>query len=277
MNASNHKEIARRLDAVEACLPELGQELLRMQAGDLGIIRKSSDFDLLTVADTACERRLVELIGKAFPEDLILAEEGSGFATSASEEDRYLWVLDPIDGTTNFANRLPCWAISVGLMHRARMVGGLVMAPVLDLLYRAVLGLGATCNGQPIRVNDFDRIGAGVVATGFPYDRAKRAAPICCALENFLVAAGGLRRLGAASLDFCFVADGRFIGYYEMGLKPWDFAAGSLIAAEAGATVTDLEGQPLDIFQSKGTVTSNGRIHDAMLKAAGPMIEAAAL
>lgn len=270
-------EIARRLDRVQALLPELGQDLLAMQNGDLGIVRKSTDFDLLTLADTACERRLVELIRGAFPEDRILAEEGGGTDDVASAGAGYLWILDPIDGTTNFANRLPNWGISVGLMRAGRMVGGLVAAPTLGLLYRAIEGQGATCNAQPIRVSACERIGAGVIATGFPYDRAKRAAPISRALENVLREAGGIRRLGAASLDFCFVADGRFAGYYEMGLKPWDYAAGSLIAAEAGATLTDLEGQPLDIFRSKGTITTNGRIHEALLRAARPMIEAAAL
>ncbi len=278
MTSTELAEIVQRLDTVEAQLPVIGRDLVNMQNGDLGIIRKSTDFDLLTVADTACERRLVELIRGAFPEDQILAEEGGGTAEATSRGDGYLWILDPIDGTTNYANRLPNWGISVGLMRAGCMVGGLVAAPSLGLLYRAVAGQGATCNSESIHVGEFERLGAGVIATGFPYDRAQRAAPICRALENVLREAGGVRRLGAASLDFCFVADGRFAGYYEMGLKPWDYAAGSLIAAEAGAVLTDFVGGPLDIFQSKGHVTTNGRIHDALVQAVGPMmVEAASL
>jgi myo-inositol-1(or 4)-monophosphatase len=262
-----------RLDQIEAILPSLGEELLQWQAGDLGVLTKSNTFDLLTKADTASEARLVDFITRHFPEDLILAEEGSSLSNAEAAGERFLWILDPIDGTTNYANGLPVWAVSLGLMQGSELVGGIVAAPAMGLRYRAVKGCGATCNGEPIEVNKKSSMGEGIIATGFPYDRAKRAGPICRALDNMLREAGGIRRLGAAALDFCFLADGRYTGYYEVGLKPWDFAAGSLIAQEAGAKVTDLYGEPLDIFRSSGTITSNGLIHEELRKAAQPILE----
>lgn len=277
MTTKDDNPVQFRLDRIESMLPPLGEELLRLQSGDLGVITKSNNFDLLTKADTASEARLVQFITEEFEQDLILAEEGTSASNVKDAGDRFLWILDPIDGTTNYANGLPVWAISIGLMQDAEMVGGLVFAPGLSLCYRAIQGEGAGCNGKRISVNEKARMGDGIIATGFPYDRAKRAEPICRALENMLRQAGGIRRLGAASLDFCFLADGRYAGYYEMGLKPWDYAAGSLIAEEAGATLTDLAGEPLDIFTSKGVVATNGRIHGELLQAAQPMIDAAAI
>lgn len=269
-------EIMARLDSVESLLPDLSRRLLELQQGELGIERKSNDFDLVTQADSLSEAELVRHISDHFPNDQILAEEGGG-SFPVGEAVQFLWILDPIDGTTNYANRLPIWAISIGLMFGGERVGGLVAAPGLSLSYRGVLGQGSTCNGRSITANQHASIGEGIIATGFPYDRAKRAAPICRALENMLHQAGGVRRLGAASLDFCFLADGRFAGYYEIGLKPWDYAAGSLIAEEAGAMLTDLKGDRLDIFKSAGVVGTNGRFHEELLRAAAPMMEAAAI
>ena len=273
MATNQNDAIQGRLDQIESILPALGKELLEWQSGDLGVLTKSNTFDLLTKADKASEARLVEFISQHFKDDVILAEEGSSASNAEEAGDRFLWILDPIDGTTNYANGLPVWAISIGLMQDSEVVSGIVFAPGMGLCYRAVKGGGATCNGEPIAVNKKASMGEGIIATGFPYDRAKRAEPICRALENMLREAGGIRRLGAAALDFCLLADGRYTGYYEIGLKPWDFAAGCLIAQEAGATVTDLQGNPLNIFASSGTVSSNGLIHDALKTAARPLIE----
>jgi len=274
MATNQNDAIQGRLDQIESILPALGKELLEWQSGDLGVLTKSNTFDLLTKADKASEARLVEFISQHFKDDVILAEEGSSASNAEEAGDRFLWILDPIDGTTNYANGLPVWAISIGLMQDSEVVSGIVFAPGMGLCYRAVKGGGATCNGEPIAVNKKASMGEGIIATGFPYDRAKRAEPICRALENMLREAGGIRRLGAAALDFCLLADGRYTGYYEIGLKPWDFAAGSLIAEEAGAAVTDLHGETLDIFNSAGVVATNGRIHDELLQAAQPMVEA---
>ncbi|MFP4068604.1 MAG: inositol monophosphatase family protein [Opitutales bacterium] len=277
LDPSLRDAVTRRLDSVESMLPGLEKQLLRLQRGTLEIRTKTTGVDLVTQADTTSERILVEHLNEHFPDDAIIGEEGTDQGNHEDADVSFKWILDPIDGTTNFANRFPIWAISIGLRHGDTTVGGLVRAPGLHLRYRAVRGEGATCNGEPIRINDKTSLREGIVATGFPYDRAKRAAPLSRALENILRKAGGVRRLGAAALDLCFLADGRLTGYYEMGLQPWDFAAGVLIAEEAGAMLTDFEGGPLDIFKSAGVVAANPKLHPELLETVHPMREATAI
>ncbi|MGC6425036.1 MAG: inositol monophosphatase family protein [Lentimonas sp.] len=276
MNGEITAAVQLRLDSIEGMLPELEQRLLDLQQGDLGVLKKSNAFDLVTKADVESEAQLVGHIREHFSEDRIVAEEG-GADADHQDAGQFVWVLDPIDGTTNFANGLPFWGISIALMLAGELVGAIVSAPGLGLRYRATRGEGAKRNGVAISVNNNASMGDGIIATGFPYDRANRAEPICRAMENILRTAGGVRRLGAASLDFCFLADGRYTGYYEMGLKPWDYAAGVLVAEETGAKVTDFENQPLDIFKSKGAVVSNGKVHDELLKQVQPMLDAIAV
>lgn len=275
MELNKDTAILERLDAIETLLPSLETFLLELQSGDFGVVTKTNAFDLVTEGDVACESKLTEFITKQFPEDGIIGEESGGVTPSA--EDAFCWILDPIDGTTNFANRIHMWGISVGLTYGGVPVGGIVSAPALGLRYRAAEGKGATCNGKAIAVNTKEPLGQAVVVTGFPYDRARRAEPLSKALANILRSAGGVRRLGAASLDFCFVADARFAGYYEILLKPWDAAAGVVIAQEAGAKLTNMEGGPLNIFENKGTVVTNGLIHEELLVQISPMLDALAV
>jgi myo-inositol-1(or 4)-monophosphatase len=270
-------DVRARLDSIEAMLPELEAMLLAMQQGDLGIDTKTTEVDLVTKADFASEQQLIAHIRQHFPEDGIVSEEGSQSADEARRSVSFRWILDPIDGTVNYANRIPGWAISIGLLWGDAVVGGIVAAPAMRERFRAVKGEGATLNGRAIRVNTKPQLRDGLVVTGFPYDRAQRAEPLCAALENMLRESGGVRRLGAAALDFCYVADGRFVGYYEMALKPWDAAAGSLIAAEAGAQITDMSGKPFGLFANRGVAVSNGRVHAALIKAAAPMLDALAM
>jgi len=268
-------EIKARFDALEGILGALEGELLELQQRPLGIDTKSSEVDFVTEADLLSEKRLLAFIRERFPDDSILSEECGEQAADAPDAASVQWILDPIDGTTNYANRLPIWGISAGLRSGETMVGGFVSAPGMGLRYRAVRGAGATCNGAPIRVNAKTSLAEGIVATGFPYDRAKRAGPLARAVEAILPEVGGLRRLGAATLDFCFLAEGRLTGYYEMGLKPWDYAAGSLIAEEAGARLSDFSGAPLDIFRSSGVVASNETLQAELLRIIGPAMHEA--
>jgi len=203
-------EVCERLDSIESLLPELEAMLLEMQQGDLGIDTKTTEVDLVTKADFASEQKLIAHIRQHFPEDGIVSEEGSQSEDEASRAVSFRWVLDPIDGTVNYANRVPSWAISIGLLHDGEVVGGIVAAPALRERFRAIKGEGATLNGRPIQVNAKPKLRDGLVVTGFPYDRAQRAVPLCAALENMLRESGGVRRLGAAALDFCYVADGSF-------------------------------------------------------------------
>lgn len=275
MKSKQSEAINQRLDAIESMLPDVERFLLELQSGDFRIEMKSNTFDLVTEGDIGCEAKLTKFITEHFPEDDIMGEESGGNRPQAT--DAFCWILDPIDGTTNYANRIPMWAISIGLTFNRKPVGGVVSAPALNLRYRAALNCGATCNGAAIRVNAKAPLGKGVVVTGFPYDRARRAEPLSQALANILREAGGVRRMGAASLDFCFVADGRFVGYYEILLKPWDAAGGWVIAHEAGAKLTDMEGSKLNIFENKGTVVTNGLVHTELLAQIGPMKNALAM
>jgi myo-inositol-1(or 4)-monophosphatase len=277
MASYSQTDVCARLDSIESLLPELEAMLIAMQQGDLGIDTKTTEVDLVTKADFASERCLLDFIRTHFPDDGIVSEEETQSADEAERSVSYQWILDPIDGTVNYANRIPSWAISIGLLFEGDPVGGIVTAPALRERFRAVKGQGATLNGQPIRVNSKTSLREGLVVTGFPYDRAQRAVPLCAALENMLRESGGVRRLGAAALDFCYVADGRMVGYYEMGLQPWDAAAGSLIAREAGAHITDLAGGPYDMFKKRGVIVTNGHVHDALVEAARPMLDALAV
>tara|TARA_B100001778_G_scaffold250528_1_gene210706 strand:+ start:608 stop:1492 length:885 start_codon:yes stop_codon:yes gene_type:complete len=262
-----------RLAIIEDLLPYLEAELLDFQNKGYKTSTKTNAFDLVTEADLHSEKTIMKAIEKYFPKDVICSEESKAVA---QESNAFIWVIDPIDGTVNYANKLHHWGISVGILHNGIPVGGIVSAPALNLRYRAVMGEGATKNGSPIQVNPNKELSQGVVTTGFPYDRAHRAEPLSRALANMLKVAGGVRRLGAAAVDFCMVADGSLIGYYEMQLKPWDMAAGLVIAKEAGAQITDFNNQAVDPFKSHGVVVANPEIHRKLLPMTAPMLEAIA-
>ena len=262
-----------RLNHIESLLPKLESELLTLQDKGYRTQTKSNAFDLVTDADLHSEKVLIGAIQESFPEDAILSEESR---ESGQITDGITWVIDPIDGTVNYANGLHHWGISVGICYKQKPVAGIVSAPALNLKYRAILGNGATKNGRPISLSDKKALKQGVVCTGFPYDRAHRAEPLSRALANMLRVAGGVRRLGAASLDFCLVADSTLIGYYEMQLKPWDMAAGLIIAEEAGAEITDFNGEPIDLFTSHGVVVANPKVHKELLPLTAPMLDAIA-
>ena len=275
LSNAQSQAIHDRLALIESLLPDLEKEIIALQTENANHQTKSNSFDLVTAADLHSEKTLATAISQRFPQDSILSEEGTAHKTSHGND--FTWVIDPIDGTVNYANRLHHWGISLGIVSKQRVVGALISAPALNLRYRAVSGEGATRNGIPIAVSAKDQLFQGVIVTGFPYDRAQRAEPLSRALANFLKVAGGVRRLGAASIDFCLVADGTLIGYYEMQLKPWDMAAGLLIAEEAGALITDFNGKPVDVFTSHGVVVANPKIHAAMLPLTSPMLEAIAI
>lgn len=275
LNGEITKAVADRLSIIEALLPKLEEEVLALQESSKSQKTKTNVFDLVTEADLYSEKVITSAIQKHFPKDTIVAEEGTNHDLLNLES--FTWVIDPIDGTVNYANSLHHWGISVGIVTQNKPVGGIVSAPALNLRYRAIKGQGSTKNGKRIRVSDKSKLSEGVIVTGFPYDRAMRAEPLSKALANFLKVAGGVRRYGAAALDFCSIADGTTIGYYEMQLKPWDMAAGLVIAEEAGAKITDFDGNPVDLFKSHGVVVANSSIHKIMLPHTAPMLDAIAI
>lgn len=218
---------------------EAGELALSMREGIEQEDTKSSPTDVVTAADRAVERLLVEGIHAARPDDGVLGEEGAGVQGTSGVR----WVLDPIDGTTNYLYGLPQWAVSIGVEVDGATAVGVVHDPSKGELWQAVRGGGAVLNGRTLRCSTRDDLAQAMVATGFGYDARRRAAQ-AAVLPSLLPVVRDVRRLGAASLDLCGVAAGRVDAYYEQGLNPWDLSAGGLVAQEAGARVEGLRARP---------------------------------
>jgi myo-inositol-1(or 4)-monophosphatase len=223
--------------------------------------------DLVTNVDRACEAHIVAGIEAARPGDGILAEEGSGRPAKGSP---WRWVVDPLDGTTNYAHGYPRFCVSIGVERDGEAVAGVVYDPLLDELFRAVRGGGAFCNDRPLRVSGQPALERALLATGFAYDRRESAQDNVREFRAFLKAAGEVRRDGSAALDLCYVAAGRLDGYWEFKLSPWDVAAGGLIVEEAGGRCSDLSGDA-DYRSGRAVVASNGAIHEAVLALLGSL------
>ena len=223
--------------------------------------------NLVTIADVASQKTILTLIKKHFPTHDYIAEE-NGTKLSGSE---YIWVIDPIDGTTNFAHTLPQCSISIALFYRGTPVLGGVKNPITGETFLAQKGKGATLNGKKIHVSKTARLDQSLLVTGFPYDRANHMPELLARLERFLNVCHGVRRLGSAALDLCWVAAGRLDGYWEQSLRPWDVAAGTLILQEAGGKVTNFAGKPFEKIQDYGqtVLASNGKIHLQMFRLIG--------
>jgi myo-inositol-1(or 4)-monophosphatase len=230
--------------------------LLARRVGALEISEKTTRGDLVTAADRESEAFIVERLRRAFPKSSILGEEGSAHAGSSDER----WIIDPVDGTTNYAHGYPLWCVSIGYERAGEMVAGAIYSPVLDELYAAERGAGATCNGTRIGVSPIERVGDALVCTGFIPAKFERNGANFAKLSTL---AQAVRRDGSAALDLCFVAHGRFDAFWELDLSAWDVAAGSLIVREAGGTVTAIDRSPL-VLDAGSILASNGRIHAEM-------------
>jgi len=227
----------------------------------LRIDTKSQPIDLVTEVDHACEEHIVGALQRERPDDAVLAEEGRG---EDRPDARLRWVIDPLDGTTNYAHGYPRFAVSIGVEAQGEPLLGVVYDPLLDELYHAVAGGGAFRNGGRIRVSGETRLERALVATGFSYDKAVAEDDNLAEVGVALKAVRDLRRDGSAALDLCYVATGRLDGYWEHKLKPWDVAAGGLLVREAGGRMTDRAGG--ETWRSgRAVVASNGAIHDALL------------
>lgn len=216
--------------------------------------------DLVTRMDRESQDLLVGSLAAAFPGHAILAEEG--FSSPGSSDFR--WIIDPLDGTTNYAHTLPVFTVSVALECRGRLVGGLVFDPMRDEMFRAEDGEGAFLNGRRLSVSKVNELDRSLLSTGFPYDVRETECNNFDHWANFLVRAQAVRRCGSAAMDLCYVACGRFDGFWEMKLKPWDVAAGVVMVREAGGLVTDFTGGE---FRPDGleTLASNGLVHGEMI------------
>ncbi len=205
--------------------------------------------DLVTDIDRECESTIVSILSKAYREHAILGEEGG---LKGDPEAEYQWVIDPIDGTTNFVMGLPHVGVSIALMHKGKPELGVVFDPSLNEMFTAARGEGASLNGRRIRVGNQSSLDAAIVATALPVRYPERLEAYFKFLPRLVLNTADIRRAGAASLDLCYVACGRHDGYLEQGLKPWDFAAGELIVREAGGLVTDFMGT--DRYKKTGNV-----------------------
>jgi len=224
-------------------------------------IEHKNPINLVTEADHAAEQCVIDRVRAKFPTHRILAEERGVEAQLIS---RYHWIVDPLDGTTNFAHGFPVYAVSIGVQYDGRGLIGVVYDATRDELFTAKAGDGACLNGSSIAVSSTDQLDSALLVTGFAYDIRDTPNNNLNHFARFALKAQGLRRTGSAALDLCYVAAGRFDGFWEVKLSPWDTAAGVVILCEAGGRVTDFHGNPHSIYQPE-LVASNGRIHEAML------------
>jgi myo-inositol-1(or 4)-monophosphatase len=224
-------------------------------------IQRKNPINLVTDADHAAEECIIDHIRRHFPTHRTLAEERGNSVDAPSP---YRWIVDPLDGTTNFAHGFPVYAVSIGVECDGELVVGVVYDPTRDELFTAEAGCGALLNGRLIGVSQTAQLEAALTVTGFAYDIRETPNNNLDHFVRFALKAQGVRRTGSAALDLCYVAAGRFDGFWEIKLSPWDMAAGAVIVREAGGHITDLRGNAHSIYRPE-LVASNGRIHHEML------------
>lgn len=248
------------LPAIERIARAAGA-IVREGYGNVGRVEHKGAIDLVTEFDRRSEELILRELRAAFPGHAVHAEEsGRSGATSA-----YEWLIDPLDGTTNFAHGFPVFAVSLALTHNGQLRAGAVYDPLRDELFAAEAGRGATLNGQPLRVSPQRDLSRALLATGFPYDVRTNPRNNFAEFMRLHLRAQAVRRAGSAALDCAWVAAGRLDGYWELRVKPWDVGAGALIAREAGGRVTTLEGDE-SFLGRDSIVVSNGPLHEAMLE-----------
>jgi myo-inositol-1(or 4)-monophosphatase len=250
-------DLARRAGAVLNCYASADKQ-----------VELKGRRDLVTVADKASEALIVTAIRSAYPEHRILAEESGAIESgdSGAGERRFRWIIDPLDGTTNYAHQYPMYSVSIALEVDGAVAAGAVFDPVRDEMFHSARGDGAYLNGQPIRISGVRALSGGLLLTGFPYDFPARLDEALGLFRQFMKRSQAVRRAGSAALDLCHLAMGRCDGFWELGLQPWDTAAGSLILEEAGGRVSRFDGGDFHL-ESGEILASNGRIHEEMIRA----------
>lgn len=251
--ASAAVEIAREAGAI-----------LRDRFGRPHDIQFKAAVDMVTEADKASEALIAERLRARFPDHDLLGEEGTRGAADIAAASPYRWVIDPLDGTTNFAHQYPAFCVSIAFEQRGEVLCGAVFDPWRDEMFSGVRGLGSFVNGERLRVSEAQTLRSALLMTGFPYNFREKIKPVMSQFEAFLIESQAVRRGGSAALDLCYTAIGRVDGFWEIELHPWDTAAGLVIAEEAGGRVTNFSGEPFTIY-GKQILASNGRIHDEMV------------
>lgn len=242
-------------------IASLSGEIIREGFGkNFQIEYKTNEKNLVTEIDKKSEQAIIDFISKKYPTHNILTEESG----ELKKDSEYVWVIDPLDGTTNFAHGLPIFAVSIGVMKKDEIVAGIVYDVMRNVFYSAEKGSGAFANEARIYISNNDKIELGVLVTGFPYNVADNPDKAFERFTNLTKKARAVRRLGSAAIDFCYVASGVFDGFWEVSLHPWDICAGKLIVEEAGGLVTDFSGKEINIF-SKQILATNKKIHQQMI------------
>lgn len=255
----------RYLEVAEKAAREAGEILLNL-LGKVRQIDYKGKNNLVTEADKMSEELIVRRIKEAYPSHDVFAEESGRH----SHDSRHLWLIDPLDGTTNYAHAYPFFAVSIAIETDGQVEAGLVYDPVKDEMFTAELGKGAFLNGLPIHVTDTVRLDEGHLCTGFVHENTGMVEENLIHFANFIRASRAVRRDGSAALDLCYLACGRFDGFWELGLNPWDTAAGVLIVEEAGGFVTDFSGGEYSIYV-KEILASNRGIHGQMIEVLLPI------
>jgi myo-inositol-1(or 4)-monophosphatase len=247
-------------EVLDQAIRAAGDVLLKHYC-NLGTVESKGGINLVTVADREAEETIIRVIRKAYPDHQILAEESGHIQKGETD---YTWIIDPLDGTTNYSHSFPIFCVSIGVVHQDEIIMGGVYNPFADEYFVAEKGKGAWLNNQPIRVSSVEALGRSLVVTGFPYDRRDNIDHYLRYIREFLFRSHGVLRIGAAALDLCCVACGRLEGFWEEKLYPWDVAAGILIVREAGGTCTDFSGRPSSCYDAS-ILATNGRVHQEML------------
>jgi myo-inositol-1(or 4)-monophosphatase len=247
-----------KLTACQAAL-EAGH-YIKNRLGHIESIDYKSAFNIVTDVDKGAEKLIIQTLRDAFPDDTILAEEGG----RGGGNPKKIWLIDPLDGTTNFTHSYPFFCVSIGLEIEGEMQVGVVYNPISDELFWAIKGFGAFVNDRPLKVSKITKIAESLLATGFPADTAGAVEDNMEPFEQITHVSHGVRRDGSAALDLCFVAAGRLEGYWELKLQPWDMAAGSLIVSEAGGLISNLMGGAVD-FTSGHILATNGLVHGELV------------
>jgi myo-inositol-1(or 4)-monophosphatase len=247
---------------IETWARQAGEILLRGIGQNIQVDHKS-EIDLVTEIDRRSEAFLLDMIRTHYPDDRIVAEE-SGIIQG---KNGHIWHIDPLDGTVNYAHGIPFFSVSLGYVQDGKITLGVVFDPLRDECYTAQRGQGAYLNGEPLRVSTASDLIQSLLVTGFPYDIRERQDNNLDHYSNLSLRSQGVRRLGSAALDLCYVAAGRLEGFWEVEIHSYDIAAGALIVEEAGGTVTDVHGGPDFLTPPCSVLATNGRIHQPMLDA----------
>lgn len=248
------------LEIAISAVKEAGR-IQKQHFGQSHQVEYKGEINPVTEVDRRCEQAITQIILNAYPHHDILTEE-SFFEKKNSP---FKWVIDPLDGTTNYLHGIPFFSVSIGLEIEGEVRLGVVYIPILEEMFVAEKGKGAFLNGKRITVSKMGQLSRSLLGTGFPYDLHQHVDEYLSYFREFITKTFAIRRPGSAAMDLAYVAAGRFDGFWELKLQPWDVAAGSLLIAEAGGVVTDFEGRPFDIY-SQEILASNGLIHEQMLQ-----------